>query len=803
MKKTGTTLSKGVAAVIAAVSLSLVMVLGFLAGAFDYLEYKTYDLRVNLFAESTRPSEDIMVILLDQDSIDWAREKRDWGWPWPRKAYAEFVNYMNLGGAKSVAFDVIFSEPSIYRNANQDAIIDRAVNNLNAAQSLMIGAQDRQAMRGTVGPLFREITKSLQELSGREDDLSFVKAEEEFGRVVQTVFFSTQSGNTQSWPEDLNKPLFTTENFGSVLSQFDLAREERDVRAQFPIPELRQSAGVIGNVTGVADSDSIFRRIRLFTLFDGKAVPGLSAASLLVSGDDSRIRYNEKTRRIEWGDRSIPVDKEGKTILRFRGGLDRYFPYSAADILKSAESHSRGEEPLIAPENFKDKYIFFGYYAPGLFDICSTPISSVYPGMGMHITMLDNILQGDFIRESPLTLNILIIVLAVVLIIFIVLYSGRIPLVVSGTVLVFAILIALGIGSYQAAGLWVPMAAPILAAIFAFLTSTLYSYATEGSQKRFIKSAFSRYLSPAVINEIINDPSRLNLGGEKREMSAIFTDIQSFSTISSKLQDQYGGDGPKVLVNLLNLYLTEMSNIVLAHQGTIDKFEGDAIIAFFGAPLRVPNHANLACKAALRMKKREAELKAEFMNPGGQFFSALDQLIAIGKLRKERPLYTRVGINTGDMVVGNMGTPDKMDYTIMGNAVNLAARLEGVNKQYDTHGILISEYTRAHIGEDFIIRPLSRVRVVGISTPLRLYELLELREEAPTALVDMTGRWQKAMETYEGGDFAGALNIFRGIREADEKDDVAKLYIERCDRYIKNPPSAEEWDNGVDNLTSK
>jgi adenylate cyclase len=807
MKKRGKTLGKGAAAIIAAVSLSLVMVVCFLAGVFNYPEYKTYDLRVNLFAESTRPSEDIMVVLLDQPSIDWAREERGWGWPWPRKAYAEFVNYMNLGGAKSVAFDVIFSEPSIYRNANQDAIIDRAVNNLNTAQSMTIEAQDRrqdrQAMRGTVGPLFREITESLRALSGREDDLSFVKAEEDFGRVVQTVFFSTQSGNTRSWPEDLEKPLFTTENFGSALSQFDLAGEEKDVRAQFPIPELRQAAGAIGSVTGVADSDSIFRRIRLFTLFDGKAVPGLSTASLLVSGDEGLIRYDEKTRRIEWGNYSIPVDREGKTILRFRGDLDRYFPYSAADILKSAESHSRGEEPLIAPENFKDKYIFFGYYAPGLFDICSTPISSVYPGMGMHITMLDNILQEDFIRESPPAFNILLIVLTVVLIIFIVLYSGRIPLIVSGTVLVFGILIALGIGSYQAAGLWVPMAAPLFAAILASLTGTLYSYATEGSQKRFIKSAFSRYLSPAVINEIINDPSRLNLGGERREMSAIFTDIQSFSTISSKLQDQYGEDGPKVLVNLLNLYLTEMSNIVLANQGTIDKFEGDAIIAFFGAPLHVPNHASLACKAALQMKRREAELRAEFMEPQSQFFSALDQLIVMGKLRKDRPLYTRIGINTGDMVVGNMGTPDKMDYTIMGNAVNLAARLEGVNKQYDTHGILVSEYTRSHIGEDFIIRPLSRMRVVGIPTPLRLYELLELREDAPKTLVDMTARWEKAMETYEAGDFGGALNIFRGIREADEGDDVAKLYIERCTRYIKTPPTAAEWDNGVDNLTSK
>jgi adenylate cyclase len=284
-------------------------------------------------------------------------------------------------------------------------------------------------------------------------------------------------------------------------------------------------------------------------------------------------------------------------------------------------------------------------------------------------------------------------------------------------------------------------------------------------------------------------------------MSAIFTDIQRFSSISSELQDQYGEEGPKVLVNLLNLYLTEMSNIVLANKGTIDKYEGDAIIAFFGAPLHVPNHAGLACRTAIQMKKREAELRDQIMSPDGSYSSALKKLVAGKVIRAERPLYTRVGVNTGDMVVGNMGTPNKMDYTIMGNAVNLAARLEGVNKQYDTHGILISEYTRKHIGDEFIIRPLSRVTVVGIPTPLRLFELLELREEASQKLLDIAGIWQKAMEIYEAQDFTGALKLFQSLVDADDADLVAKLYIKRCEKYLKEPPS-KDW-TGVDNLTEK
>jgi adenylate cyclase len=471
-------------------------------------------------------------------------------------------------------------------------------------------------------------------------------------------------------------------------------------------------------------------------------------------------------------------------------------------ILQSAEAAARNEEPLLAPENFKDAYVFVGFYAPGLYEVFASPISSLYPGSGMHITMLDNMLQDDFIKQSPLWLDLLLIIAPVILIVLLVLFSSRIHLTVGGTLLIFALLFAGSTGAYEL-GFWVPMAAPLITAIAAFIAATLYSYVTEGSQKRFIKSAFSRYLSPSVIEQIIADPSKLNLGGEKREMTAIFTDIQRFSSISEGLQKEYGEDGPKVLVNLLNLYLTEMSNIVLANGGTIDKYEGDAIIAFFGAPLWTEKHAALACRSAIQMKKRELEMRTEIMNPEGAFYSPLSKLIEKGTLRSERPLYTRLGVNSGDMVVGNMGTPNKMDYTIMGNAVNLAARLEGVNKQYDTGGILVSEYTKDKIGDEFVYRGLSRVRVVGINTPLRLYELLELREGASETLLDMVSLWEKGFKAYEAKEFHEAKNIFAAIRQKDNTETVAKLYFGRCEKYLETPPAPEKWDDGVDNLTEK
>jgi class 3 adenylate cyclase/CHASE2 domain-containing sensor protein len=788
-----------------------------LLGVFHFLEYKSYDVRVRFWADSiySRPSDEIAVILLDQDSLDWAQQERGWGWPWPRQAYAEVVDYMNLSDAKSIAFDVIFSEPSVYRNARQDEIIENAVRNLEEAEeesavtlrpetSRSGGRQSRsdsdegQSRRS----VYRIAIEALRSLSSREDDNSFIEASQNYGHVIQTVMFSSQTGSALTWPDDLNKPLFQPENFGSMLDRFSVGRNEK---AQFPITGLRNAAGALGSVTGIPDSDGIIRRLRPFTLFGDKAIPGLSSASLLVSGKGQQLSYNKRNNVIEWEGKSIPIDKNGNVLLRYRGPLDKYIPYRAMDILISAEALRNNDEEymesgyFLRPENFKDTYVFFGFYAQGLFDIFNTPISSVYAGMGCHITLLDNILQGDFIHESGQWFNLLILLAVIILVVCLTVFSNRISLSVTGMAIIIAVIIIGAFTAYQFNGLWLPMVTYLAGTLAAFITVTLYNYATEGSQKRFIKSAFSQYLSPKVIEQIIHDPSQLKLGGEKREMTAIFTDVRSFSTISEALGD------PAKLVELLNFYLTRMSNIVLDNQGTIDKYEGDAIIAFFGAPIHMKNHAALACRAAVKMKKAEVEINREALEQGLVTPEVIKAMMGKGIISNvdDPPLFTRLGINTGDMVVGNMGTPNKMDYTIMGNAVNLAARLEGVNKQYDTGGILISEYTRPHIGDEFILRPLSRVRVVGINTPLRLYELLDIAADAPPELPEMVKSWEQAFNFYENRDFSAAQGIFQAIFDKNKGDLAAKKYLNRCIKYLSTPPDDKSWDNGVDNLTEK
>jgi len=334
-----------------------------------------------------------------------------------------------------------------------------------------------------------------------------------------------------------------------------------------------------------------------------------------------------------------------------------------------------------------------------------------------------------------------------------------------------------GLVLFLLSGVYLPMLGPLIMLSLSFLTISGIKFLKTEGEKSFLRNAFSRYLSADVIKQIIDNPDRLNLGGEKKELTAVFTDIKGFSTISEQLD-------PTDLVKLLNQYLTAMSDTILDLKGTIDQYEGDAIIAFFGAPIEQFDHAYRACLSAVRMKRMERDLNERFMENG----------------MSPSPLQTRVGINTGEMVVGNMGTLQKMDYTIMGNSVNLAARLEGVNKQYGTW-ILMSEQTRNAAGESFATRQLDRVRVVGIHEPVRLYELIDETEHMDSNTREGLDTFHAALELFEERDWEEAEKLFRAATKLLPEDGPSLFYIERCRKFVSSPP-AENWD-GVFNLTLK
>jgi adenylate cyclase len=749
------------------------------AGAFTFLEYKTFDFRARSLARFSRPSDDIVVILLNQDSIDWANRERGWGWPWPRKAYADIVDYMRLGGASSVVFDVIFSEPSVYRNAGQDAIIDGAVKDLEAlGNSQAGGAPGGAGRQGARDPArlsaLRGIIGALRTLSSREDDATFARAEREFGGVVQAVVFSSQTGSARSWPGDLASPLFALRGFEAIAGEYETLSGEgegAEVRAQFPVEELRDAAAVLGNATGWPDGDGIFRRGNLFSLFDGKAVPGLSAAALLAAGRSREIAYNAGKSAIEWEDFVIPVDSRGRSILRFRGDLGRYIPYFAHEILASKDIYESGggAEPgggYLPPEDFAGKYVFFGYYAQGLFDIAATPVDPLYPGVGMHITMLDNLLQNDFIRSSSFVFDLLLIIAAILLVTAPAVFSGRIPLVTGGLLLVMGCAGGFSFAAYQWGNLWVPLAAPLAGSLLAFFAATLYNYATEGSQKRYIKTAFSQYLSPVVIEQLVSNPNLLNLGGERREISIFFSDVQGFTTISERFKDD-----PPRLTDLLNDYLSFMTDTILESGGTIDKYEGDAIIAFWNAPVSYEDHAYRAVSASLACQEKLAERQHFFREKFGV------------------ELLTRVGLNTGYAVVGNMGSTKRFDYTMLGDAVNLAARLEGLNKQFGTYlmctGETFFQAKKAGGGAGIFGRKLAQVAVVGKKEAVTVYE--PLSEGVFREREALIRKFDEARDLFYAGDFAGALPLFQAL---GEEDVPASFYAKQCGYYRDNPG---EW----------
>ncbi len=427
-------------------------------------------------------------------------------------------------------------------------------------------------------------------------------------------------------------------------------------------------------------------------------------------------------------------------------------------------------------EALDGSFAIIGQTGTSTTDIGVTPFEKEFMNVGIHANVANTILNRSFLDNLPWWYSAAAAFILSILITILIKNRKPIPSVIMGFSASVLILAALS-AYFITTGVYFPVLTPSLTTFFTVIIIFILSFFTLEKEKSFLRNAFSHYLSTDVINELISNPDKLNLGGEKKELSAIFTDIQGFSSISEKLD-------PTELVHLLNAYLTAMSDVILDMRGTIDKYEGDAIIAFFGAPVEYPEHAAHACLAAVRMKRIEYELNERF----------------ITEQMTPSPLFTRVGINTGPMVVGNMGTPKKMDYTIMGNAVNLASRLEGVNKQYGT-GILISEETYKAGGGNFTVRKLDRVRVVGINTPVRLYELIEEKSRTDQQTLEAVEVFHEALDLFEEKKWEKAGEVFSKVLDILPNDGPARTYLERCRDYKKKPPK-ESWD-GVFNLTTK
>ena len=687
-------------------------------GLLETWEANSWDRRTRLLAKPGKATDEIRLILLDQESLNWGEEVNSWPWPWPRQVQAAIIEFCRQSSAKALAFDILYTEFSAY---------------------------------------------------GVDDDLALGSAIADFPNFVNAIYLSEDEGETE-WPVDFPKPVFEV---SGLDSWFDNTEHEHLLfpRAVLPIPEVARNSDILGNVTLSADFDGVYRRIKLFNIFQDNIFPSLGLGLYLSAQSDTQLHIEKGKFLI--GDQTISLDKKGNAIIRYRGPSQTHTAYNAGQILQAVFRQINGEEATETDKaiaaDLREKYVLFGYSAPGLFDLRPAPVSGVYPGVEINATVLDNLLSEDFVVPVPLWFTIVLLLgLSSACGMLASLFSKAVENVLIGFVFLGLPLLFAGVAFFK--GFWLPFAVQETAAGLTVLASLVINYTTEGRQKRFIKNAFQQYLSPAVIEQLLDHPEHLKLGGELRQLSIFFSDIQGFTTISEALN-------PEELTALLNEYLSAMTDIILEEGGTIDKYEGDAIIAFWNAPLNVPDHAFRAARAALRCQKSLAELRPVFKDRIG------------GK-----EMFMRIGLNTGPAVVGNMGSRSRFDYTMLGDAVNLAARLEGVNKQFGTYSML-SQSTLDLLDNAFAVRELARVAVVGRHEPVTVYE--PMFHEEYEARKETLERFVQGLHLFYEGKFEDASQIFTELQRIDPP---SASYLKKCEELISHPP--ENW-QGIWVATSK
>ena len=645
-----------------AVGAAVALVLMALHGTYPMqsLELKTLDWRFRTLHDRSRADTGIVIVDVDELSLDLLRHSVG-RWPWPRDVWAMVVRYLSAGGARVVAFDFGFTDPDLPRPASDSAFAAEARAAGNVVQSLSFQQQfDSSATRLAS---FREDSVALARLA----DLAWPVA----GVPAWQVFQG----------------------------------------AEPPYRALLAASRAAGSINFAPDAvDGTARRVPLFYAFRGRAYPALGLAAA-AAADSARFRSGParwSARTLTLGALTVPLD-EGGLLLNWRGpyrdarrGIETYRIYPVAQILNSYQQLASGRTPEVPLAALKGKIVFVGASGSGLFEARANPFGPADPGVLIHATLADNLLRGDFLARARPAADLGAILLAALLAGVAASFIASVWWSAAAGVALTAAYLGLTMALFAAGGVWLDAAAPALAILLTFTGGMAVNYMTEGRHKRQIREMFSKYVAPEYVAQLAEDPSKINLGGRRAELTILFSDIRGFTSISEKLQ-------PQEVIEFLNEYLSEMAAIVKHAGGTLDKFIGDAVMAFWGEPVPHPDHADRAADCALAMQAKTAELARRWVAEG------------------KPDIHIGVGINTAEVVVGNIGSlAHKLDYTVIGDGVNLASRLESANKEFHT-GIIISEFTLAKLGDRFEVRALGDVKVKGKERPVAIYELLGRR----------------------------------------------------------------------------
>lgn len=711
----------------------------------EQIELTTLDQRFKMRGPIAA-DERIVIVSVDDDAISEIGR-----WPWSRDIMADLLD--RIAGqydAKTIAMDIVFSE---------------AQNNPLAETVRLLEGDNRS------NPMVTRWLDEHREVGDIDSDLETIFAKYH-DRIVPGYFFYPMDATAPEMAKQRRDALGEQMRTSALTAHFTegaIHSMPKMAALEGNLARFTQAADAVGYFNFFPDTDGTVRRVPLIAELDGFVYPSIDVQALRTYLDwppvSVRIGLNG-VEEIAIGERIIRADFTGSMLLNHYGPGYTFTHVSAADILKGR----------LAPDALKDKLVILGVTAVGVFDFRPSPFDTVFPGVEGHAAAMANLLNGNEIsRPASLEMLELFGVLLLALLCgFMVRQRG--PIVQSVAIIgVPLLLIYLSFWIFTGYGIWVKSTYLIMAVLISTLPVTLVEYFIESRKRAFIHDAFSRYLSPEVVEGLARRPEMLKLGGEKRHLTAMFSDIASFSTFSEKLS-------PEELVHCLNLYLTAMSDIILKHGGTLDKYEGDAIMAFFGAPVDLPDQATCAVLAALEQQQALTELRVTWSEMGLP------------------PIHIRIGLNTGPMIVGNMGTATHMNYTIMGDDVNLASRLEGVCKVYRTP-ILMSKETYTEVRDTIAARFVDRVRVVGRAQPVDLYQPLGRRSDMADEDIAISRHYELAWKNIRERKFSEAVDILEKLHAQVPQDGLFEVMLTRAREYQRTPPPLE-WD-GVFNLTEK
>ncbi|MBN2366831.1 MAG: CHASE2 domain-containing protein [Calditrichaeota bacterium] len=603
-----------------------------------------------------------------------------------------------------------------------------------------------------------------------EEDREFQQAMEETGKVCNAFYFSTADMEHYrpamvNEPPDLNYRKFTYQ----VPDEFLIRLMSQD-RFEPTYPGFLNAGMTAGYVGMFPDPDGVLRRLPVLSRFNQHVYPAFSVEIAMRMKGIQSIEFDEKNLDIILLDSTgtesrVPVDSYGQMLIHYAGGFKSFRYLSFYDVLMG----------FMQKNYFRDKIVLVGTSLPGFYDLRTTPLQPAFPGVEVNANVIYQLLNGLYIYQMK-NLSQFILILMFSLVAGIILIFPR-PLgsILLTALILFLVLLA-GIILLEQYSFWLPVFPLIFALIIVFIVTYIYRYLFEEKDKRQIRKVFSHYVSPAVVDVLLKNPEMVKLGGEKKFCTVLFSDIEGFTSMSEKME-------PTKLVHLLNNYLTSMTNVVLENRGMLDKYEGDAIMAIFGAPVELPNSAELACLAALEMQKQLGILN--------EYWQKID-----------RPyIRVRIGINSGEMIVGNMGSENRFDYTVVGDSVNLASRLESANRIYRTN-IMMGEATFDLVQEKFVTRPLDLLRVTGKKNPVRTYELIARREESiPESRKNLILDYKRGFKEYLLRNWQQGMIHFEKALTYDPDDGPSRVYLDRCREFSKQPPPPD-WD-GVCEMKSK